>query len=122
MESHEARDFSVRKVVWTSFGLLCLLAVVAVAALFRQRSLVGDYNQVDVPPKTTPRQQAEFETGELQQALYREQNEKLNHVGWVDSDKTWAQVSFETAARLILAKKSTDPKVLYQNQNQRGRP
>jgi hypothetical protein len=113
----EERDFPVRKIQWVAASLVILLILIGIGLLTFQNHLVAGFRQIEIWPSTTPRSQKEFESGEIRNQLQIEQLRNLQSYQNLETHEPWVQVPIERAMSFLLEKKSTDPRVLFfQNQ------
>lgn len=76
------RDLAPKKIVLAATALLLMLSLIAGALVVFQKTVLssrGSY-QSESEPASSPRQQTEFESGELLKKYRETQTEKLNSV------------------------------------------
>lgn len=117
----EEKDIQVRKVQWTAMGLVLSLGLIALALLAFHNRLVKNFHLIENWPRISPRGQSEFESGQIREQLQKEQEKTLFSYQGIQGRNAWVQVPLERAMNLVIEKKSTDPKLIYQS-TQRGSP
>jgi hypothetical protein len=94
-----------QKKLFITGGIFCtILILISVSILFYQHHITEGYNRMEQAPNSTPREQAEFESGLLVRMLREEQISQLTSYGWADEKHQYAHVPLERAFNSILRK------------------
>ena len=90
------------KILVTAASLLFLLVIVASVALMFRNALDKNQSPLASHPTDSPRQQLEFESGELAQELKLTQRQELQSYQWIDKQHQFAKIPISRAMEIYL--------------------
>lgn len=103
----ECLSLPTRKIYLTIFSLIAVLIALSLGLHLLQHVLTQDQTILsEAPPKTSPRDQNEFESGQLLKAYLTSQNEVLNTTGEVKAG--FRRIPIEQAMEWMVTHKTLE--------------
>jgi hypothetical protein len=111
---HERADVDVRRIALAGAGLVAIAVLVHVALWFQMRGLWSARERALPPPvpvaralpQAPPEPRLQTSPEEDLRALRREEDERLEHYGWIDRQAGVIHVPIERAMELIAEEKA----------------